>query len=125
MSSITAVDIESWIRFGVAEPLSLGQSAGVIPALLAHAGEDEIAGAVEDALQGEDLIGGQALRQRGNDRNAAGHAGFEGDGSPMPAGRVKDLSAVLGEKRLVGRHHIFARRQQIENGLLGPGYAAD
>ena len=88
-------------------------------------GEDEVAGAVEDALERLDLVGGQALGQGGDDRHAAGDAGLEGDGPAVPAGGVEDLGAVLGQQRLVGRHHVLARRQQRQHRLPRPVDAAD
>ena len=73
----------------------------------------------------EDLVGGQALRQGGDDRDAAGDAGLEGDGPAVPPGGVEDLGAVRGEQRLVGGDDVLAGGEQVEHGLPGPVGAAD
>ena len=96
VGGVGAVHVERRIGLGVAALLGLGQGLGVAAAVLGHAGEDEVAGAVEDALQRRDLVGGQALGQGGDDRHAAGDAGLEGDGPAVPAGGVEDLGAVRG-----------------------------
>ncbi len=87
VGGVGAVDVEGRVGLGVAAPLGLGQRLGVALALLGHARQDEVAGAVEDALQRQDLVGGQALGQGGDDRHAAGDAGLEGDGPAVTRGR--------------------------------------
>ena len=73
----------------------------------------------------QDLVGGQALRQGGDDRDAAGDAGLEGDGPAVAAGGVEDLGAVHGQQRLVGGDDVLAGGQQVEHGPPGPVDAAD
>ena len=87
VGGVGAVHVQGRIGLGVAELLGLGQGVLIGAAVLAHAGEDEVAGAVEDALQRQDLIGGQALGQGGDDGNAAADAGLEGDGPVHAGGR--------------------------------------
>ncbi len=94
VGGVGAVDVEGGVGLGVTAFLGLGQSFAVALAFFAHGGEDEVAGAVEDALERQDLVGGQALRQGGDDGHAAGDAGLEGDGPAMPAGGVEDLPAM-------------------------------
>ena len=126
VGGVGAVHVERRVGLGVAPPLGLGQRFAIgLARLLGHGGEDEVAGAVEDALQRQDLVGGQALGQRGDDRHAAGDAGLEGDGPLVLAGRLEDLGAVLGQQRLVGGDDVLARRQQVEHDLPGPVDAAD
>ena len=95
VGGVGAVHVERRVGLGVAAPLGLGERLGVAAALLAHAGEDEVAGAVEDALERQDLVGRQALGQGGDDRDAAADAGLEGDGPAVAPGGVEDLGAVL------------------------------
>src|SRR5206468_3911628 len=50
MCRIYPVDVEAWIGLRKAERLRLGKHLGEVAALLLHLGQDEIAGAVEDAV---------------------------------------------------------------------------
>src|SRR2546428_215193 len=94
LSGVRALDVESRIGFCVTAPLGLSERVGVTLSLLAHAGQDEIAGAVENTLQGHDLIGSETLRQGSDDGNPACDASFEGDGASVPPGCVEDLRTV-------------------------------
>ena len=49
MRGVVAVDVEGRIGLGIAEPLRLGEAGVEGQALLLHAGQDVVAGAVEDA----------------------------------------------------------------------------
>ena len=49
MRGVEAADVKGRIRFGVAEPLSLGEADLERQALGLHAGEDVVAGAIENA----------------------------------------------------------------------------
>ena len=124
-AGVGAIDVEGRVGLGEAPALGLGKSRLVTLVLLTHAGEDEIAGAVENALEGENLVGRQALHQGGDDGHAAGNGGLEGNGSTMFASGVEDFPAMNGKQRLVGRHDVLARRQQGQHRLAGPVDAAD
>ena len=115
MGRVGAVHVQRRIGFGKAAPLRLGQGRGIGVALFAHAGQDEVAGAIEDALDGRDLVGGETLRQGGDDGDAAADAGLEGDGPAMAPASVEHLLAMLRQQRLIGGHYILARSQQIEH----------
>ena len=74
---IDAVDVEARVGLGVAQLLRLGQHLGELAAALAHRGQDVVAGAVQDAGDAADAVAGQALAQRLDDRDAAGHRRLE------------------------------------------------
>ena len=115
LGSIGAVDVERGIGLRVAAPLGFGQRFGIALALLAHVGEDKVARAVDDPLQGEDLIGAQTLRQSGHDRYAAGYARLKGDRPAVTSSGFENLRAVRGEQCLVRGHDILTCRQQIQD----------
>ncbi len=76
LGGIVAADVERRIGFGVAEFLSLLQGdreAHAFP----HAGQDVVAGSVQDTMHAGDGITGECLAQRADDRNAAADRGFE------------------------------------------------
>ena len=56
MRRVDALDIEGRIGFRVTKRLCFGQHVGEIPPFLAHFGEDEITGAVNDSRQPLDMI---------------------------------------------------------------------
>ncbi len=125
MGGVGAIHVKRRVGLGVALALGLLQNVGVAAAILGHAGEDVVAGAVEDALQREDLIGGEPLAEGADDRDAAADRRLEGDGLAVLPARVEDLGAVRRQQRLVGGDDVLARGQQIEHRLPGPVNAAD
>ena len=125
VGGVGAVHVERRVGLGVAELLRLGEGVGVAQAALGHRGEDEVRGAVEDALDGGDLVGRQALAQRADDRHAAGDRGLEADGALGLAGGLEDLVARVGEQRLVRGDDVLAGREGVEHDLLRGGRAAD
>src|SRR5205085_12179420 len=63
VGSVHAIDVEARIGLRVAELLRFAQYLSELAAVLAHGPEDEIRGAVEDAVDARDLVGGQPLAQ--------------------------------------------------------------
>ena len=124
---ISAVHVERRVGLGVTKSLRLGQSIGVTDVPCSFMlGEDEIAGAVEDALNGGDLVGRQASRQGGDDRDAAGDARLEADRTRRAAGRCrKSRHRAVASRRLVRRDDVLARRQQSRARLAWQSRAAD
>src|SRR3546814_3906104 len=110
---VGAVDVEAGVGLRVAEPLRLGQHAlevlsgggrlrgGGTVLVAGHAGQDVVAGAVEDAVDAVDAVGGEALAQALDDGNAAGHRGLVADGAADALGQSGKRGAVVREQRLV------------------------
>ena len=61
VGGVEAADVEGGIGFGVALGLGFLEDVAERAMLFQHLREDVIAGAVEDAVDAADLIGGQAL----------------------------------------------------------------
>ena len=78
MCGVDAFDVEGRIGLRVAQALRVFQHLIEPGTLFAHLGQDEVAGAVDDAGDPLDAVGGQAFAQRLDDRDAAGHGGLEG-----------------------------------------------
>ena len=68
---VEAADVESRVRFGVAEPLSLAEADVERQVVGLHARQDVVAGAVEDAGDPLDRVSGQTLAQGLDDGYAA------------------------------------------------------
>ena len=122
---VGAVDVEARVGLGVAQALRLGQRGGEVDALGAHLREDEVGGAVDDPGDPLDAVGGEALAQRLDDRDAAGHRRLEGDHHALVARRGEDLGAVDREQRLVGGDDVLARGDRLEHQRPGDAGAAD
>ena len=105
---IHSFDVEGRIGLGVAVGLGLLQDDGEVLAGVGHLREDVVAGAVDDAVTGQDAVGDEPFLDRADQRNAAGDRGLEREGHPaLPRLRVQ-LGAVVREQRFVGGHHVLA-----------------
>ena len=125
MGGVDAFDVEGRIGLRVAERLGLDEAIGEAAALVAHLGQDEVAGAVDDAGDPFDMVGRQALAHRLDDRDAAGHRRLEAHHHPPLARGGEDLVAVAGDQGLVGGHHVLAVGDGPEHQFKRRGVAAD
>ena len=108
MRRVEAADIEGGVGFRITELLRLGETFAKGNLLRLHAGEDVIAGAVEDAVDARDLIAGEAVAQGLDDRNAAGNRRLEAERHALGLGEPGEMKPVLGDQRLVGGDDGFA-----------------
>ncbi len=92
-----SIDIEARIGLGVAQRLRLRQHVVEIAPGLAHFAQDVVAGAVQNAVDAADLVAGEALAQRFDDRDAAGHGGLEADRDAGRLGRPGECGAMFGD----------------------------
>ncbi len=99
LGRVPAADVHGRVGLGEPDPLGLGQRPGVRPAVLRHLRQDEVARAVDDADQGVDPVGDQAVDQGRDDRDAAAAAGLEGDRDALPAGQGEQLRPAGGQQR--------------------------
>ena len=94
-------------------------------AVLNHTGEDIVGGPVEDAADFQNVVGGHALAQGTEDRDAPAHAGLkEVDRLVLRRQRQKPAS-VGGHQLLVGGHYAFARFQGPLSEVQSGAHAAD
>ena len=119
LRGVVALDVESRIGLGIAEPLRFLQTLGERHLVLLHPGQDVVAGAVEDAVDALERVAGQPFAQGLHDRNGAADRGLEIKRDVMLFRERGELDAVLGEQRLVGGDHRFARRQRRLDRALG------
>src|SRR5450830_634811 len=121
---IDAFDVEGRIGFGVTQGLGFGQHVFEGTTLLAHFGEDEVTGAVDDAGNPVDAVGRKAFANRLDHRDTAGHGGFERNDHALLAGLGEDFVTVHGDQRLVRGDHVLAVLDGAEHQLAGNGVAA-
>ena len=114
---VDALDVEGRIGLGVSQFLRLLQDVFKRRTLVAHLGEDEIAGAVDDAGQPLDAVGGEAFAQCLDDGDAARHSRLESDHHALGLRRGEDLVAVFGDQMLVGGDHVLAVGDRLHDQL--------
>lgn len=101
-AGVETVDVGGGVGFGIAKALRFGEDLAEGGAVAFDFSEDVVAGAVQDALEGGDVIAGDAFAQDGMDGDAAGDAGFHGDVDSGPDGAVPNARAIEGHEFLVG-----------------------
>ena len=100
---VEPLDVGGRVGLGVPERLGLLQRLGEAGAGGVHLVEDEVGGAVDDAEHPGDLVAGERLAQRSQDRDRTGDGGLVVEVAVRRRlGRGEQGRAVLGEQRLVG-----------------------
>ncbi|KFB71722.1 MAG: hypothetical protein AW09_003140 [Candidatus Accumulibacter phosphatis] len=122
---VHALDVEGRIGLGVAEALRFLEHRGKGQTLVAHLGENEVGGAVDDAGDPLDAVGGETFAQCLDDRDAASDGGLESDHHALFLSSGKNLVAVPGEQGLVGGDHVFAIGDRLQYEFPGDPVAAD
>ncbi len=122
---VDAFHVEGGIGLGIAQCLGLLEHVGELTSLVAHLGEDEVAGTVDDAGDPLDVVGRQPFTQRLDDGDATGHRRLEGHGDALALRRLENLIAVGGDERLVGGDHVLAVLDGLEHQLPRRRVASD
>ena len=105
---INPLHIKGRVSLGITQLLCFFQHIGKVTPLVAHLGKDEIAGAVNNAGEPLDFVGREALTQRLDNGNTAGDRRLKGHHDTLVLCCSKNLVAMHGNQRLVGRHHVLA-----------------
>ena len=122
---VHAFDVEGRVGLRVAQALRVLQGDVEVQALVAHFGQDEVGRAVDDADDPLDAVGREALAQRLDDGDAAGHRRLERDHHAAPVRGGEDLGAVHRQQRLVGGDDVLAGFDRLHDELPGNAVAAD
>ena len=122
---VEAIDVGGGVGLGKALRLSLGQRVVIGQAVVDHAREHVVGGAVHDAHDGGDLVADKRVLQRLDDGDTAADAGLEAHFQVLLAGKVHDLVAEGGHERLVGGDHVLAGAQRTKNHVARDGGTAD
>ena len=119
LRGIVTFDVEGRVGLRIAEPLRLTQAFVEGEPILLHAGEDVVAGAVEDAVNAGERRAVEAFAQRLDDRDAAGDGGLEIERHAVAFREHGKLLTVPRQQCLVCGHHRLAGRQRRFDGALG------
>ena len=123
--SVESANVERRVCLGIAERLRFLDGIVEGKPRIAHPGEDEVAGAIDDAGQPADLIGGQPFAQGLDDGDADGHRAFVGDGDALRTGGGEDFLAVHGQQGFVGGDDVLAVSDGVEHQMTRRRAAAD
>ncbi|GBD37282.1 hypothetical protein HRbin36_02413 [bacterium HR36] len=115
MSCICPTHIQSRVGFSITAVLGLRQGVFIANAGFLHLCQDEIASAIEDGLDAEDLIGGKFLGKRCDDRDATAHARLESYRATEALRHVENFFAVVGEHGFIGGDDLFSRLKRLQN----------
>ena len=126
MGRVKAADVECRISLGIAFGLRLRECICERQAMVGHARQDVIAGAVEDAINAGDAVASQRLAHGLDDWNAAGHRRFEIQRDRVLFRHSRQFDAMPGEQRLVRRDHmLLGMQRRLDRCLRRPVRAAD
>ena len=125
-AGIAAVHIVAGIlRLGIAELLGDFERSFKAHVLPLHLGQHEVRGAVDDAADLADVVGGQALVHRGNDGCAAADTGLKQEGRVVRFGKGQQLRAVGSDHFLIRSADAAAALQTLAHIRIGESGAAD
>ena len=125
MCGVDAFDVEGWIGLGIAQLLRLLERGIERQPFVAHFGQNEIAGAVDDPGNPFDAVGGQSLAQRLDNGNAARDRRLERDHHALFLRCGEDFGAVRGQQGLIGGNDMLAIVDGLQYQLFRNGIAAD
>ena len=125
VGGIPTGNVEGRIGFGEAFVLGFLEGILVAEAGLGHAGEDVVAGAVDDAVDGDDVIADEAFLEDLNDGDAPGDSGFEVDGHAAFLGEGEEFLAAFGEQGFVAGDDDFFGAESGADEFVSLGGATD
>ena len=124
-AGVLALHVGGGVLLGVAVGLGTREGLGKGNMVLDHAGEDIVGGAVQNAADLQDLIGGHALAQGPQDGDAPAHAGLKEIDGVVLGGQVQQTAAVGGHQFFVGGDHALALLQGPLGEVQRSAHAAD
>src|SRR5579863_7628894 len=108
LSRIVSVNIERGI--GLRETFGLRLTEGSVEAdtIFGHAGQNEIASAVENTAQALNAVPDQSIPQSPYDGNASADAGFKSEPNFASFRRLHQAEPIQRKQRLIGGHDMFS-----------------
>ncbi|MCK7541471.1 MAG: hypothetical protein MZV63_66600 [Marinilabiliales bacterium] len=110
---VEALDVGGRVGLGVAQLLGQGQGGAVVHALGLHLAQDEVGRPVEDALDLQDRVPGQAGFGEVEDRRAAHDRALDPELEAVLAGQLADLAVVEGGRALVRGDDVLAEPEGL------------
>ena len=113
MRRIHAINVKAGIGFGIAQFLRFLQNLVEAPAFLFHRRQNVIAGAIEDAVDTADLIGGGAFAHSLDHRNATRDRRFIFQRNAALFRKAGEVEAMMRQHGLVRRDERLAGDQAL------------
>lgn len=108
VEGVESVHVVGGVGFGVAGGLSFGEGVFEAGPALAHAGEDDVGGSVEDSAELEDVVAGELVFEGLDDGDTSADSGFVVEIEAEALGEGEEAIAVLGDHLFVGGDDGFA-----------------
>ena len=118
MCRINPGDVKGGIGFRIASLLSLRQHHVKWLASLRHAGENVVGSPIDDAIETEQPIRSQTLRQRPQNRYSAADASLKADIHPRPRSGLIEFFSMYRQQGLIGGYHMLALAHGFEQKAL-------
>ena len=112
MGGVNTIDVKRRLGLGIAKLLRILKNLGKGLAGLFHAGQDVIAGAVQNARHTFHAIAGKTFAQRLDRGDAPGNGSLEHQADTLCLGKLGQCRPMMRQQRLVGGHHMFAGLQR-------------
>src|SRR5262249_1936071 len=113
------------VRFGVTERLRAADGVAHAAARRFYLREHGVRRAVEDRVDGDHAIAGEAVADRAHDRHGAADSSLEAQLSSLPCGERRKRGAVPGNHLLIGGDDGFAGSEDGTNPVGGRLNAAN
>ena len=110
---IEAVNVSRRVRLGVTKLLGFLQRSLIAHAVLGHASEHVVGGAVHNAHDRLDLVCSKGVLQGAENRDATANACLEGQLGVGIQGSLGELFAISGQQRLVCRNDALAVSERL------------
>ena len=125
MSGIDSFHVKSRIGFRVAKLLCIRKGIFEALARLRHRGENIIGGAVDDAGDPAQVVGGQRAGQRRNDGNSTSYRCLKPQHRPFFPTKPQKFITIGRKNCLIGGDHILPALQQTPHQIQRHGFTAD
>ena len=125
VAGIPAVHVQGGVRLGIPGRLRGGECLTVGHSVFGHVREHVVAGAVDDAVNGLNLIANQRLPHRLDDGNATRHGGLEIQRHIFLLRQFHQFHAAFRQQCLVAGDDGFTREDGRFDQVVGLGRAAD
>ena len=122
---VVAFDVVGRVGFGVAFRLRFGQHIGEVGVFGGHFGKNIVRRAVDDAHDLGELVGGQRLFERLDNRDAAADTAFKAEVQIAVLGLVQQIMARFRHHFFVGRDDVFAVLDRPQDQIMRGVNAAD
>ena len=108
MRCVYTFNVKAGVGLCVTQALGLFERHIKVQALFAHLRQNEVGGAIDDARNPLNSVGGQAFTQGLDDGNASSYRSLKGHHDALGIGGFKNFGAMHCQQGFVGGDHMLA-----------------